>query len=141
MNQELLKKVISKEYLIIITDNKGNILFRANSSPVSEFFTSYYKNDINLKNKELLIYANQVGLALTTLSELENVIEYIGHIISEPAEEIISKMKIKYYYNKKIELIKSSKDDSKVCPIEESLSKLENSKDRIEFLENKFNKN
>ncbi|WP_297134813.1 DUF1893 domain-containing protein [Terrisporobacter sp.] len=138
MNKEIFDKVVSKEYLLVITDTKGNILFKTEHSPVSQFYQSYYKKEIDLGDKEIFVYSNQIGVALATLSELENVVGYIGNQISEPAKYLINQTGIKYDYNEQIDLVKSSKDSSKVCPIEECLYKMEDVQDKIKFLEGKY---
>lgn len=138
MNKEIFGTVVSKEYLLVITDTEDNILFKTDKSPVSQFYESYYKKEIDLDNKEISVYANQIGVALATLCELEKVVEYNGHQISEPAKYLINKLGIRHSYNEEIDLVKSSKDSSKVCPIEEGLYKMENLQDRIKFLEDKY---
>lgn len=138
MNNVIFDKVISKEYLLVITDTENNILFSADASPVSEFYKAYYKKEVSLEGKEILVYANQIGLALATLSELESVAIYIGHQISEPAKEFIEKKGINLKYNEEIDLVKSSKDSSQVCPIEEGLYNSDNTLDKLNFLEKKF---
>ena len=138
MDNMIFEKVISKEYLLVITDKENNILFKTDASPVSQFYKAYYKKEVNLEGKEIFVYANQVGIALATLSELETVVGYIGHQVSQPAKEFIEKKGIELKYNEEIDLVKSSKDASMVCPIEEGLYNTNTLLDKFNFLEEKF---
>ena len=138
MTEEVFNKIVSKEYILIITDIKGNILFKTDCSPISTFYQLYYEKSIDLGSEGIFVYSNQMGIALAILSELEIVVSYIGNIISKPAKNLINQNAIKYRYNKEIYFVKSYNDSSKVCPIEECLYKIEDVKYKIKFLEDKY---
>ena len=138
MKQEFLLKVKNKQELLIITDQNGNVICKTEVSPVSGFYTAYFEEKIN--SEKVIVYANQLGIALALASNKLDIIEYNAFQVSEPAKEIIEGLNITINYEEVIDLVKSSKNQSMVCPVEQFLF---DNTDRIiqeEFINNKYNK-
>lgn len=130
--KEYKNLVDSKEELLIVTDSKDNIIFQIKESPLSLFLKKVFVEGI--KEKGLTIYTNQLGIGLAELNKILNIEFYYGTKISIPAKKILDESNIKYEYKEIIDLVKSSSNSEKVCPIEEKLNYLETFDDRLDFL-------
>lgn len=138
MNKEYFEKVKSKEALLILTDETDSVIFSTQVSPVSSFYTEYYEGKINSKN--IILYTNQLGIALALASDKLNIIEYNAYQASEPSIEMIENKHIPLYYEQVIDLVKSSEDSSKVCPVEEYLFSNMDKEVQDEYINKKYNK-
>ena len=124
--------VDNKEELLIVIDSRNNIIFQTKESPLSSFLKKVFIEEI--KDKNLSIYANQIGIGLAELGKVLDIKYYYGTIISEPAKFLLKEQKVEFEYVDTIELVHSSSNSKKVCPIEEKLDSLKTFNERIEFL-------
>lgn len=130
--KEYKNLVDNKEELLIVTDSKDNIIFQTKESPLSSFLKKVFIEEI--KDKGLSIYANQLGIGLAELGKVLDVKYYYGSVISEPAKVLVEKQEIELEYINIIELVHSSSNPEKVCPVEDKLNSLSTFYERIEFL-------
>lgn len=130
--KEYKNLVDSKEELLIVTDSKDNIIFQIKESPLSLFLKKVFIEGI--KEKGLSIYANQLGIGLVELNKILNIEFYYGTKISIPAKKLLDESNIKYEYKEIINLVKSSSNSEKICPIEEKLNSFETFDERLDFL-------
>lgn len=132
MKKEECKRIVNdKEELILVLDSNDNIIFKAKESPLSSFLKKVFAEEIE---KELYVYTNQLGIGLAELNRIIDIKYYYGNDISVPAKKILENNKVKFEFNNIVELIKSSSNSEKICPIEEKLNSLETFNRRIEFL-------
>lgn len=124
--------VDKKEALIIVLDSNDNILFQSNTSPLSSFCKKVFGEGIN--GKGLKIYSNQLGIGLAELSKVIDVQYYYGTDISAPSKNILDKYNIKYDFTNIVDLVKSSGNPDKVCPVELKLSSMDNVDEKLDFL-------
>lgn len=133
MNDNNLKTIVdAKEELIIVLNSNNEIIFKTNESPLSSFLKKFFIEE--LKEQKLKVYANQVGIGLVELNKILNIEFYYGTKISIPAKKLLDESNIKYEYKEIIDLVKSSNNSEKVCPIEEKLNSLETFNERLDFL-------
>lgn len=133
MNDNNLKTIVdAKEELIIVLNSNNEIIFKTNESPLSSFLKKIFIEE--LKEQKLKVYANQVGIGLVELNKILNIEFYYGTKISIPAKKLLDESNIKYEYKEIIDLVKSSNNSEKVCPIEEKLNSLETFNERLDFL-------
>jgi hypothetical protein len=137
MDSDFLKKVESKEQLAILTDENNNIVWQTNSSPVAGMYRAYFQSKFAGQDK-LILYANQAGMAVGVILDKLHITECHSVKMSECGLKLFEKSGIKYDYEELIPLVKSSKDESKVCPIEAFLSEHADPKEQWDFLENRF---
>lgn len=127
------KDIVDKEEkLLIILDDKENIIFETNASPVSTFIKKIFIDNSIIG--KLRIYTNQLGIGLVELSNILEVEYYYGTDISIPAKEKLEMKNIKFEYKNIVQLVHSSKDNTKTCPIEKKLSELNSTEERLDFL-------
>lgn len=138
MERKEYKKIVdTKEELILVLDSQENIIFKTKESPLSSFLKKVFVEGI--EEKELSIYANQLGIGLAELSKILHVKYYYGTDISIPAKEILEKSDIEFEFTNIVELVKSSSNPERVCPVEDKLNSLGNFEERVEFLEERAN--
>ena len=127
--------VDNKEELLIVVNSENNIIFQTKESPLSSFLKKVFVEEI--KDKGLSVYANQLGIGLAELGKVLDIKYYYGSEISVPAKKILDESKIKFEFGRIIDLVKSSSNPEKVCPVENRLNTLENFEERLEFLKEK----
>ncbi len=137
MNQELFDRVKTKRALLILSDQEGRVLWESAASPASALYVDYFKGRFENLG-ELTVYANQAGLAVAVLAEKIGIKSCFAYRMSECGWKRFQEIGVKASYEELIPLVRSSKDESRVCPIEEYLSQHEAEEDRWEFLEERF---
>lgn len=133
--QDYKNSVDNKEELLIIVNSENRIIFQAKESPLSSFLKKVFVEEI--KDKELSVYANQLGIGLAELGKVLDIKYYYGTIISEPAKVLLEEQKVEFEYIDTIELVHSSSNPDKVCPVEDKLNSLNTFEERLEFLKEK----
>ena len=63
MRDDLFQKVLTKTALAILTDDSDNIIWETDKSPVSGMYRAYFKNKFS-ESKDMILYANQAGIAM-----------------------------------------------------------------------------
>lgn len=130
------KKIVDEQIeLIVVLNSDNDVIFKANKSPLSSFLKKIYTEDF--KEKSLSIYANQIGIGLAELGKILDIRYYYGTNISIPAKNILDETKIKFEFKEIIELVKSSSNPEKICPVENKLNTLKTFEERIKFLQEK----
>ncbi len=99
------------------------------------YIDSAFEKSINSK---LILYANQAGLAFGLLLNKLNIVECHAVRMSDCGLKLFQKSGIRFDYEKLIPLVKSSKDENKVCPIEKFLSEHSNPEEQWKFLKDRF---
>lgn len=121
MKSELLQTVKRKEKLAIITDEHGNVLWDSEASPASALYKAYYEGAFS-ENMERIIYANQAGMAIAAIAPRLHIKKCCAYQLSECGLKSFERNQIPVEYEELIPLVKSSKDENEVCPIERFLS-------------------
>lgn len=137
MREDLLQKVSTREALAILTDDSGSIIWETDKSPVAGMYHAYYEGGLN-GTGNLVLYANQAGVAMGIMAEQIPIRECHAARVSEGGLRILNERGIAVTYEEVIPLVKSSKDDSKVCPVEQFLFENGDRKDQWEFLEERY---
>lgn len=121
LKKELFWSVKSKEKLAIITDEKEIVIWDSEASPVSALYKAYCDGTLSEKT-ERMIYANQAGMAIAAIAPQLHIKKCYAYQLSECGLKAFEKNKIPVEYEMLIPLVKSSKDNNEVCPIERFLS-------------------
>ena len=137
MREDLLQKVSTREALAILTDASGSIIWETDKSPVAGMYHAYYEGGLT-GTGNLVLYANQAGIAMGIMAEQIPIRECHAARVSEGGLRILNERGIAVTYEEVIPLVKSSKDDSKVCPVEQFLFEHGDRKDQWEFLEERY---
>lgn len=137
MREDLLQKVSTREALAILTDDSGSIIWETDKSPVAGMYHAYYEGGLT-GTGNLVLYANQAGIAIGIMAEQIPIRECHAAKVSEGGLRILNERGIAVTYEEVIPLVKSSKDDSKVCPVEQFLFENGDRKDQWEFLEERY---
>lgn len=137
MREDLLQKVSTREALAILTDDSGSIIWETDKSPVASMYHAYYEGGLT-GTGNLVLYANQAGIAMGIMAEQIPIRECHAARVSEGGLRILNERGIAVTYEEVIPLVKSSKDDSKVCPVEQFLFEHGDRKDQWEFLEERY---
>lgn len=137
MREDLLQKVSTREALAILTDDSGSIIWETDKSPVAGMYHAYYEGGLT-GTGNLVLYANQAGIAIGIMAEQIPIRECHAAKVSEGGLRILNERGIAVTYEEVIPLVKSSKDDSKVCPVEQFLFEHGDRKDQWEFLEERY---
>ena len=137
MREDLLQKVSTREALAILTDDSGSIIWETDKRPVAGMYHAYYEGGLT-GTGNLVLYANQAGIAMGIMAEQIPIRECHAARVSEGGLRILNERGIAVTYEEVIPLVKSSKDDSKVCPVEQFLFEHGDRKDQWEFLEERY---
>ena len=137
MREDLLQKVSTREALAILTDDSGSIIWETDKSTVAGMYHAYYEGGLT-GTGNLVLYANQAGIAMGIMAEQIPIRECHAARVSEGGLRILNERGIAVTYEEVIPLVKSSKDDSKVCPVEQFLFEHGDRKDQWEFLEERY---
>lgn len=137
MREDLLQKVSTREALAILTDDSGSIIWETDKSPVAGMYHACYEGGLT-GTGNLVLYANQAGIAMGIMAEQIPIRECHAARVSEGGLRILNERGIAVTYEEVIPLVKSSKDDSKVCPVEQFLFEHGDRKDQWEFLEERY---
>ena len=137
MREDLLQKVSTREALAILTDDSGSIIWETDKSPVAGMYHAYYEGGLT-GTGNLVLYANQAGIAMGIMAEQIPIRECHAARVSEGGLRILNERGIAVTYEEVIPLVKSSKDDSKVCPVEQFLFEHGDRKDQWGFLEERY---
>lgn len=136
MNQELMRKVAQKEVLAVLTDEAGNVLWQSATSPVAALYGAHFQN--TLPQGGYALYANQFGAAMSIFARRFGVKECYGHKVSQYGLRELDGSGVALIWDERIDKVHSSKDDTKVCPIEAFLSENTDETRQWEFLQERF---
>lgn len=137
MNQNLYDTVKNKELLAILTDRSDNVIWQSDASPVSAAYKDYFRGKF-LETDGLILYANQLGMAFAVLASKINLKQCYAFQVSQPGLTHFQAAGIPVQYEEQIPLVRSSKDETKVCPIEQFLVDHSDPQERWKFLEERF---
>lgn len=136
MNKTVYERISSKEILIALVNKNDEVVWESSKSPASSLFKAYYAGELNNLG-ELSLYSNQAGLAVALISPELSVKECYAIRMSEVGLEKFKENQVEVHYEELIPLVKSSKDDTKVCPVERFLSE-HNDEERWNYMEQNF---
>lgn len=140
MDSKFLTPLESKELLAILTDENGNIVWKSSKSPVSEMYKEYFRGNFS-EDEPYILYTNQAGMAVGIILTKLNIVECQTIKVSECSLKLFKKRGIKFDYKERIPFVKSSKDETKICPIEKFLAEHDEQKEQWNFLEERFKNN
>lgn len=139
MNQELFEQVKHRRKLAVLADKNGNVLWESDASPVAALYQDYFQGKFKYL-PPVILYAYQAGLAMAILSSRINISACHSFRMSACGRELFQKRQIDFLFEEEIPLVKSSKDETKVCPIELFLYEHPDEKEQWRFLKEKFSK-
>lgn len=137
MRDDLFRKVLAKTALAILTDDSDNIIWETDKSPVSGMYRAYFKNKFS-ESKDMILYASQAGIAMGIMAGQIPIRECHAVKVSEGGLRLLKEEGVKSAYEEIIPLIKSSKDDNIICPIEQFLYEHKERQEQWRFLEARF---
>lgn len=137
MNQALYEQVKSKKKLAVLVDKKDNILWETSQSPVSALYRDYFQGKFKTL-PPVTLYAYQAGLAMAILAGRIKITACRAFRMSACGRKVFKRNQVNILFDEEIPLVKSSKDENKVCPIELFLYDHPDEKEQWEFLEEKF---
>ena len=137
MNTKFYKDVESKEFLGILVDENGNVVWSSGKSPVSNLYKAYFRGKL-LDLGNLTMYANQAGLAMAVLADKINMKKCVAVQLSEVGKKMFEDKNIPVEYAEIIPLVISSQDPTSVCPIEKFLSEHDDPTVQWDFLEERY---
>ena len=100
-------------------------------------YRAYFKNKFS-ESKDMILYANQAGIAMGIMAGQIPIRECHAVKVSEGGLRLLNEEGVKSTYEEIIPLIKSSKDDNIICPIEQFLYEHEERQEQWRFLEARF---
>ena len=139
MNQALYEQIKSKKKLAALVDEKGNILWETSQSPVAALYHDYFQGKFKTL-PPVTLYAYQAGLAMAILTEQIKITACHAFRMSTCGRKVFKRSQIDFLFAEEIPLVKSSKDESRVCPIELFLYDHPDEKEQWEFLKERFSK-
>lgn len=137
MREDLFQKVMSGEVLAVLADDSGNVLWETNQSPVAGMYHAYFEKQFSGAG-DMVLYAVQAGIAMGVMAGRIPVRECHAVKMSEGGLQVFKDHNVAVTYKELIPLVKSSKDESKVCPIEQFLYDHKNTQEQWEFLQGHY---
>lgn len=133
-----LKEIQKPSAVILVTKGETDPKFIVYKSPYSQLSRYVFGNINELKEQEHILYGYQVGTVAANLANIIPIKKVYAKELSEPGKSILDELKVPYEFEKIIDLVKSSKNLNKVCPLETSLIGLNNT-EAIRSLREKYN--
>ncbi len=136
MNKTVYERIKNKDILIALVNKNDEVVWESSKSPASSLYRAYYAGELNDLG-ELSLYSNQAGLAVALISPELSIKKCYAIRMSEVGLKKFEENKVEVQYEELIPLVKSSKDDTKVCPVEKFLSE-HNDEERWNYMEQNF---
>lgn len=134
-NEELLEIGTADGALVALVSETGEVVWSAQKSPVGTIVKAMLANEVP---SAYALVATQLGAALSTVGQKLGVKRLACRQLSEPGRRFLESADFEFFTEEDIDLVKSSKDPSKVCPVEAALSTRETADEMWAFLEKKF---
>lgn len=134
-NEELLEIGTADGALVALVSETGEVVWSAQKSPAGTIVKAMLANELP---SAYALVATQLGAALSVVGIKLGVKEFACRQLSGPGHRVLDGAGLPVYAEEDIELVKSSKDPSKVCPVEAALSEMETTDEMWDFLEKKF---
>ncbi|QOY60869.1 DUF1893 domain-containing protein [Thermophilibacter immobilis] len=142
MNESLRKEIRSGEVLAAIESADGREVWRTSKSPVGTLLRAYLAHELDERElKGGVLYANQLGLALALFAKRAGVTQCVAAKLSDPGQQKLREEGVAVIFDRRIKLVRSSKNPEIVCPIEAALVDAKEDVGRWEFLEVRFGSN
>lgn len=134
MDEKLKERVARKEALVILTAADGSVLWECGKSPVSGLCKAWFGGQLPREGYGWL-YAEQLGAALAMFAARLGVGECWANRLSDYGLQELEAHHIPVTFAQRMHLVHSSKDESKVCPVEQFLADHPDEAERWRFLE------
>lgn len=134
-NEELLEIGTADDALVALVSEAGEVVWSAQKSPAGTIVKAMLANELP---GAYALVATQLGAALSVVGKRLGVKRFACRQLSQPGRRFLEDNGFEFYAEEDIELVKSSKDPSKVCPVEKALSTMETEDEMWDFLEKKF---
>ena len=134
-NEELLEVGTADGALVALVSETGEVVWSAQKSPAGTIVKAMLANELP---GACALVATQLGAALSVVGKRLGVKRFACRQLSQPGRRFLEGNGFEFYAEEDIELVKSSKDPSKVCPVEKALSTMEAEDEMWDFLEKKF---
>lgn len=139
MDNLIMNEIKTNKILAALADEKGEVVWKSSESPVASLYKAYFKG--SFQNKEgLTLYASQAGLAMAIIAKMMGIKACHAFRVSECGLEKFRENGTAVDYEERIPLVKSSKNDNVVCPIELFLSQHSDAEEQWDFLEDRFHR-
>ncbi|MCI7473115.1 MAG: DUF1893 domain-containing protein [Clostridiales bacterium] len=136
MNEKLMERIVRKEALAILTGTDGSVIWESGKSPVSALCREWFTGQLP-KDGYGSLYADQLGVALAMFAVRLGVPVCYARKLSEYGYQELKRQHIEVQYEAMIPLVHSSKEASKVCPIEQFLVDHPDETKRWDFLKSR----
>lgn len=136
MDQKQIERVTNREVLAVMTGTDGAVIWESGQSPVSALCKAWFNGQMPASGYDSL-YADQLGIALALFAERLGIRSCYAKRVSQVGLRQLEESGIAVRYEQVIPLVRSSKDESKVCPIEQFLADHPVEEDRWDFLKRK----
>lgn len=133
----IFEKVKAGSPLAALLNAQDEVVWQAAESPASTAYRDYFSGKLNDLGAVKLC-SNQAGLAMALLCSRLSISECLAYRVSACGLEEFQKRGIHVQYEELIPLVRSSKDESMVCPIEQFLADHEDEAVRWDFLTKKY---
>lgn len=134
-NEEMLEVGTADGALVALVSETGEVVWSAQKSPAGTIVKAMLANELP---GAYALVATQLGAALSVVGKRLGVKRFACRQLSQPGRRFLEGNGFEFYAEEDIELVKSSKDPSKVCPVEKALSTMEAEDEMWDFLEKKF---
>ena len=134
-NEELLEIGTADDALVALVSEAGEVVWSAQKSPAGTIVKAMLANELP---GAYALVATQLGAGLSVVGKRLGVKRFACRQLSQPGRRFLEGNGFEFYAEEDIELVKSSKDPSKVCPVEKALSTMETEDEMWDFLEKKF---
>lgn len=125
--------------LVMVDIENNQVLFDENSKPSSKFSAYVFANAEKLHDRHLAVYGSQIGTVVANLTKIVPIVKIVAGSLSKPGKKVLDRLKITYKYDRLVDLVESSSNPGKVCPIERSLVGLDTG-EAISNLSRRFGK-
>lgn len=138
MKSILFEQVASKEFLAVITDQDGQVIWKSAKSPVSTLYTAYFHGEFSA-SEPYILHADQAGMAMGILASKLNIVECHAVKMTGRCIRLLEACGVEFDYREEISMVRSSKNADEFCPIDLYLSAHASREEQWDFLAQKFN--
>lgn len=136
MDHRQMERVARRDVLAVMTAADGSVIWESGQSPVSALCKAWLEGRLPDQGCDSLC-ADQLGVALALFAKRLGVRTCHARRLSEYGLRELEGGGIEVSYEQLIPLVRSSKDESVVCPIERFLVDHPEERERWDFLKSK----
>lgn len=130
--------VAGGEALVALTDAEGGVVWSSAASPASTLARAFYAGELDGLGEGLVLNSDQAGICVALVASRAGFAACHARRMSEPGLATFEAHGIPVTYEELIPLVRSSKNEAVVCPIEAGLNECPNEDARWEFMRGRF---